>query len=65
MREMSIREIAEVGGAGIYTDANNAQFKGMVVGAVGGAMTGGVVGFCVGLVGGAILGMPSVKTMAK
>lgn len=60
MRELNTREIAEVSGAGIYTDANRAQFRSMAVGAVAGGLTGGVAGFCVGLVAGAISGMPQM-----
>lgn len=56
MRELKTHEIMEVTGAGIYTDANKAQFKEMVVTAVAGGLMGGPVGFAVGLVAGAING---------
>ena len=56
MRELTEREVKEVGGAGIYTAAHHEQYRSMVTNAVGGAIMGGAGGFAVGLVVGAITG---------
>lgn len=64
MRELNNLEVMEVSGAGIYTDAHRAQYKGMVSSAIQGGLRFGAGGFAVGLVYGAIKGMPS-RTAAK
>lgn len=57
MRDLTIAEVEQVGGAGIYTEQNMKQFRNMAVGAVAGAITGGPIGAAVGLVAGAITGL--------
>lgn len=57
MRELTMSEVVTVaGGAGIYREGTNYQFRDMFVGAIGGALLGGPAGFAIGLISGAITG---------